>query len=64
MNKLIKIYGHPHLRKDQNGVVHNIDRESLEDVKLKKDVSLLKNELKEIKALLKSILEKNTNGDY
>ena len=64
MNKLIKIYGHPHLRKDRNGVVHNTDQKSLEDTRLKKDVSLLKNELKEIKALLKSVLEKNSNGDY
>lgn len=55
---LRKVEGHPSLRKDNLGIVHVIDKDGQQRAKTDKEVSLLKQEINELKAMLKQVLEK------
>lgn len=67
MNNYVKVKGHPNLVKDINtGVILNINKTELEAARTKKekdrqrekDIDDLKNEVSEVKTLLKKIIEK------
>ena len=67
MNNYRKVEGHPNLVKDMNtGVILNINKTELEATRTKKlkerqrekDIDDLKNEVNEVKTLLKKIIEK------
>ena len=67
MNNYVKVKGHPNLVKDMNtGVILNINKTELEAARTKKekdrqrekDIDDLKNEVSEVKTLLKKIIEK------
>ena len=55
-----RVIGHPNLRKDRNGVIHNIDKDALEAAQIKasnsKCVKKLETEVERLKTLVEDLI--------